>query len=110
MAKRVQEIAKKIGFDWKNKMDVFDKIEEELKELKMAIRKRKRREVKEEFGDFLFSVVNLARHIKVNPEEALQEATDKFWFRFQALRRKLRKKGRSVKLKEMDEIWEKIKQ
>ncbi len=105
-AKKVQLIAKKVGFDWRDKKGVFDKVLEEIKELKKAIRRKEGKEVEEELGDLFFSLVNLARHLQIDPEKALRKASKKFAKRFWAMR----KKGKKRKtLREMDKIWEEIK-
>ncbi len=111
-AYHLSEEASKFGFDWKDEGGVLNKITEEMKELKRAIKRGKREEVREEFGDLLFSLVNLSRHLKINPETALTKATAKFWRRWQGVKREMKKKGRELNetnLKEMDEIWERQK-
>jgi tetrapyrrole methylase family protein/MazG family protein len=112
-AYRVQEKVSRVDFDWKNKEDVFSKIEEEIDELKRASLKRmKKSRVEDEMGDILFSWVNLARHLKINPEFALRRTIDKFVKRFNYIERQLRK--RKIPLKEaglplLDSLWEEAK-
>ncbi|MFH1336890.1 MAG: nucleoside triphosphate pyrophosphohydrolase [Candidatus Zixiibacteriota bacterium] len=113
-AYRVQEKVSRVDFDWKNKEDVFSKIEEEIDELKKAsIKKMKKRRVEDEMGDILFSWVNLARHLKINPEFALRRTIDKFVKRFNYIERQLKK--RKIPLKEaglplLDSLWEEAKE
>ena len=113
-AYRVQEKVSRVDFDWKNKEDVFSKIEEEIDELKKAsIKKIKKRRVEDEMGDILFSWVNLARHLKINPEFALRRTIDKFVKRFNYIERELKKK--KIPLKEaglplLDSFWEEAKE
>jgi len=113
-AYRVQEKVSRVDFDWKNKEDVFSKIEEEIDELKKAsIKKIKKRRVEDEMGDILFSWVNLARHLKINPEFALRRTIDKFVKRFNYIERQLKK--RKIPLKEaglplLDSLWEEAKE
>lgn len=112
-AYRVQEKVSRVDFDWKNTEDVFSKIEEEIDELKKAsIKKMKKSRVEDEMGDILFSWVNLARHLKINPEFALRRTIDKFVRRFNYIERQLRK--RKIPLKEaglplLDSLWEEAK-
>jgi tetrapyrrole methylase family protein/MazG family protein len=113
-AYRVQEKVARFDFDWKNAMEVFTKIEEEIGELKKALgrKKKKRDEIEDEVGDILFSWVNLSRHLKVNPEFALRRTTDKFIRRFGYVEEELKK--RRVPLKEadlplLDSLWEEAK-
>jgi tetrapyrrole methylase family protein/MazG family protein len=107
-AYRVQEKASKVGFDWNNKLDVWKKVEEEVKELQQAQAEGNHKDVESEFGDLLFALVNYARFINVNPEMALRKATEKFITRFHAVESELKKRGKRIEdssLREMDEIW-----
>jgi tetrapyrrole methylase family protein/MazG family protein len=112
-AYRVQEKVSRVDFDWKNTEDVFSKIEEEIDELKKAsLKKMKKSRLEDEMGDILFSWVNLARHLKINPELALRRTIDKFVKRFNYIERQLRKK--KIPLKEaglplLDSLWEEAK-
>jgi len=102
-----------VGFDWPSAEDVVDKIEEEVGELRDAVRAHEgHARVEEEMGDLLFSIANLSRKLGVEPESALRRANEKFSKRFEALERELEKDGRSVQdatLDEMEEAWGKIK-
>ncbi len=109
MARRVQENASQVGFDWRNVEDVFEKVNEELRELREAKDPRK---VEEEFGDLLFSIVNLSRFLGVDPEGALRKATQKFVERFKRMEEMIEKDGlvfEELSLEELDRYWEKAK-
>jgi MazG family protein len=117
-AQRTQEKAARVGFDWKDAAGPIAKIEEELGELKAEIAALKSEKpadlerVKEELGDLLFSVCNLARHLKVDSESAVEGTTQKFARRFRAVGAVAAERGRSLKdmtLAEMDEIWDEVK-
>lgn len=111
-AELIQDRVKRVGFDWKNKEDVLNKMEEEIKELKEAIRKKQKKEIENEIGDILFALVNFSRHLNLSAEESLKKACQKFIKRFKKLEKEFEKMGKDLKeasLKEMDEIWEKIK-
>jgi len=107
-AKVIQERASKLGFDWNSREGPLKKIDEEIDELKRAKMKRKRFE---EMGDLLFSCVNLARHLKIDPEGALRSANKKFVKRFRKILKILKKerKGKNLSLEEMDRVWDRIK-
>lgn len=109
-AEKVQKKAASFGFDWEDINGAYDKIYEELEEVKSA---KTQEEIEEEVGDLLFSVVNLARFLKVTPEIALANATNKFTRRFEKMEREANNRGKELselKLAEMDEIWIKIKE
>ncbi len=111
-ANRIQEKVKAVGFDWEERHQVWDKVEEELLELKREISIENQVKVEEEFGDLLFSVVNAARLYNINPETALEKTNKKFMKRFSYLESKTIKKGQSLKnmsLDEMNLIWEEAK-
>lgn len=111
-AHRVQAKAATVGFDWQRAEEVWEKVHEELNELKEACASQDQRRVEEEFGDLLFSLVNLSRFIGVNPEDALRQTVEKFIRRFKAVEEVLRERGKSpseASLAEMDEIWERQK-
>ena len=117
-AQRTQEKAARVGFDWKDAEGPLEKIEEELNELKAEIASRRSDSpadsdsVKEELGDLLFSVCNLARHLKVDSESALEGSTAKFARRFRAVESAVKAQERELKemsLAEMDEIWDEVK-
>lgn len=107
-AHRLQEKASKVGFDWKRKEDVWEKVVEEIGELHAAETKRSYNHLEEEFGDLLFALVNYARFLKVNPESALSRSTKKFTKRFQRIEEEIRGRGKRLEhstLEEMDAIW-----
>ncbi len=112
-ADRIQEKVAGVGFDWENPEQVYEKVAEELGELKHEIRCQNRDKIEAEFGDVLFSLVNYARFLKVNPENALERTNKKFIKRFQYLEEKARENKRSLKemsLEEMEVFWEESKQ
>jgi XTP/dITP diphosphohydrolase len=110
---RIQEKARAAGFDWEKPEQVWEKVEEELAELKQEMEKDQSQEKKEsEFGDLLFSLINYARFIGVNPEDALEKTNRKFIKRFQYLERESQKDGKKMDemtLAEMDEYWNRAK-
>lgn len=114
-AYRMQEKAAGVGFDWENKEQVWDKVEEEIRELKDEVERAgtgNRERVTEEFGDLMFALVNYSRFIKVNPMDALEVANKKFRNRFNFVEEKARKMGKSLvdmSLDEMNELWEMAK-
>ncbi|HAV23056.1 MAG TPA: nucleoside triphosphate pyrophosphohydrolase [Bacteroidetes bacterium] len=111
-AHRLQEKVSKVGFDWNRKEDVWSKVEEELRELHEAENEGNSSQIEEEFGDVLFSLVNYARYLSVQPEEALRRSVEKFSDRFRVVEDTLREQGRSpeqASLEEMDRIWESTK-
>lgn len=106
-AVKIQNKAKKIGFDFISYEEVFDKIEEEIKELKVEIVDKKRENMEQELGDLLFSIVNLGRALKINPEDALTHSNKKFIHRFKEMEKleNLKEIGRD----EMEKLWNKVK-
>lgn len=111
-ANRVQEKVRAVGFDWDIREQIWDKVQEELTELKEEVKAENVREIEKEFGDLLFSVVNAARLYNVDPETALEKTNRKFINRFNYLEEQTLKKGRSLKemdLDEMNVIWEEAK-
>ncbi len=109
---RMQEKASKVGFDWKDKEPVWNKIQEEINELKEVQSGVNHEKIEEEFGDLLFSLVNYARFIDVNPENALRRTNDKFIKRFSYIEKKLKENGKEITkstLEEMDKFWEESK-
>jgi XTP/dITP diphosphohydrolase len=112
-AYRIQEKASKVGFDWKEEAPVFDKISEELNELKENVQANKSKEdIEDELGDLLFSIVNYARFLKINPEDALRGTIKKFSGRFQKIEEFAKSNNKQLEemtLEEMDAIWEKAK-
>ncbi len=116
-AMRIQEKARGVGFDWEDKSQVWEKVEEEMQEFKdefsiesgQAIDKKR---AQGEFGDLLFSLINYARFVEINPEEALERTNKKFIKRFQYLESESKKDGKQLgemSLEEMDEYWEAAK-
>ena len=104
--------AAKVGFDWENADQIFDKLDEEVSELRAAIKKIDRANIGEEIGDLLFVVMNLARHLDVEPETALKKTNRKFRKRFKFIEDELRRENKSLEkanLKEMDGLWDKAK-
>ena len=112
-AYRIQEKASKVGFDWKDEKPVFDKIIEEINELRNNIDTGKPvKEIEDEFGDVLFSIVNYSRFLKINPEDALRRTIKKFRKRFQKIEKFAEENNKvldEMTLEEMDEIWNKAK-
>ena len=111
-ANRLQQKASYAGFDWDDINKVWDKLYEEIDELKEAHDCNNQTNMEEEIGDVLFSVVNLARHMKLDSEDMLRKANSKFVNRFKAIEKELITRGKEVStatLDEMDEIWNKIK-
>jgi len=110
-AQRTQERAAKVGFDWPDSKSVWEKVREEVFEFEDELAKPDNRK-EEEFGDLLFSLVNLARHEKMDPEHALREATRKFERRFRLVEAEVEASGRpmaSFTLAELDAIWDRVK-
>lgn len=110
-ASRIQEKARGIGFDWDNKDQVWEKVQEEIQELKVEIETNSNK-IEDEFGDVLFSLINYARFIGVNPESALEKTNKKFIKRFQYLESESKKDGKELSemnIEEMDEYWERAK-
>ena len=95
-AHKVQSRASKVGFDWDNTDDVFGKVFEEIDELKAAYKSRNEADIHEELGDLMFSVINLSRFLKVNPELALNDSTDKFVNRFRKIDKEIKNKGKNI--------------
>ncbi len=111
-AYRMQSKAATVGFDWENVHQVWEKVEEEINELKQSIDDNSPQEIEMEFGDLLFAMVNLSRFINVNPEDALRMAIEKFSARFRQMEKEVADSNKSLhdmKLEQMDEIWEEIK-
>jgi len=112
-ASRIQEKAKAVGFDWEEPHQVWDKVQEELQELKEEVKQNSSPErIEDEFGDLLFSLVNYARFIGVNPEDALERTNRKFIKRFQYLESKASASGKKLQdmtLSEMDVYWNEAK-
>ncbi len=112
---RAQKITKKasqVGFDWENIDGVLKKIEEELKELKAALKSKEKDQIKDEMGDIIFSLVNLSRFVEINADEALRSSIKKFTDRFSHIEEKLKDQGKTpsdATLEEMDRLWDEAK-
>lgn len=104
--------AAKVGFDWENADQIFEKLDEETAELRSAINNGDKTNIDEEIGDLLFAVMNLARHLDVEPETALNKTNRKFRQRFKFIEDELKREGRSLEsanLKELDDLWNEAK-
>ena len=111
-AVKLQKRAARVGFDWPDASHVIDKIAEEAQELKEAAETLPQDKIEEEFGDLLFVLANLARHMKIDPEAALRRANAKFTRRFERIEALLTAQGRSPEdstLEEMDALWDRAK-
>lgn len=111
-AYRIQDKARNVGFDWKEKENVWDKVHEELEELKAELAKDDKENSTQELGDFLFSVINAARLYKLNPDNALEKTNQKFIRRFNYVEDHSLKQGKNLKdmsLEEMDKLWDEAK-
>lgn len=111
-AHRLQDRASKAGFDWEKREDAWRKVEEEVCELHRAIEQGDQDETEREFGDLLFSLVNYARFIEVNPENALRQSVASFTRRFKYIEERLREAGKDIhssSLDEMDALWNEAK-
>lgn len=123
-AMRLQEKAKQVGFEWEDKEQVWEKVEEEIKELKLAVSnlqpgvnardtERLQADIEEEFGDLIFSLINYARFLQLDAENALERTNKKFIHRFTQMEQEALKTGKNLddmSLEEMDAIWNSIKQ
>lgn len=111
-ANRIQDKVAGVGFDWEEPQQVFEKLQEELGELQDEVNEGNQQEIEAEFGDVLFSMINYARFLKVDPENALERTNKKFIKRFQYLESKAKELGKTLKemtLEEMDVYWEEAK-
>lgn len=111
-AARIQEKVRGVGFDWDNRDQVWDKVQEEIGELNEAVESKNQDEIENEFGDVLFSLINYARFIDINPENALERTNKKFIKRFQWMEEKInadQKTMGEMTLNELDEYWNKAK-
>ena len=111
-AYRIQDKARNVGFDWKEKEDVWEKVQEELEELKVELAKGDKENSTQELGDFLFSVINAARLYKLNPDNALEKTNQKFIRRFNYVEDHSLKQDKNLKdmsLEEMDKLWDEAK-
>jgi len=111
-AHKLQKRAARVGFDWEKTADVFKKLEEEIKEFKKALKKKKQSEIEDELGDIFFMLVNISRFVGVNPEDALRKTISKFISRFRYIEMKAADKRKNLSdmtLKEMDKLWDEAK-
>lgn len=111
-AMRLQEKAKQVGFEWENKEQVWEKVDEEIAEMREAIKEGKQEEIEQEFGDVIFSMVNYARFLQIDAENALERTNKKFIHRFSQMEKQAMNTGkdlRQMSLEEMDAIWNSIK-
>lgn len=111
-AYRMQEKARGVGFDWENAGQVWEKVNEEIQELQCEMKKGDHESIENEFGDLLFSLVNYARFIGINPEDALERTNKKFIKRFKYIEEQTNKQGKNLReltLVEMDAFWDKAK-
>jgi mazG family protein len=111
-AYRIQDKARNVGFDWEKKEDVWEKVTEELNELKAELAREDKENSTKELGDFLFSVINAARLYKLNPDNALEHTNQKFISRFTYVEQQAKKLGKELKnmtLEEMDNLWNEAK-
>lgn len=112
-ALQVQSRASRVGFDWQNNIDVLKKIKEEVAELEEALNKKERNSIEDELGDLFFSLVNMTRTLKMNPEDLLNKATSKFIKRFKYIESEVTASGKdwkSFSLIDLDEMWESAKE
>ena len=106
---RIQEKVRGIGFDWDDKSQIWDKVLEEMNELKVEVENRNIDRIESEFGDVLFALINYARFIAVNPDDALERCNKRFIKRFQIMESKLKKEGKdlsAMNLEEMEKYWQ----
>ena len=111
-ARRLQDRAAKVGFDWEKAEDVFKKLDEELGEFREALEAKDRNRMEDELGDIFFMLVNISRFIGVNPEDALRRTISKFIHRFRHIEMKAAEQGRKLSemtLSEMDRLWDEAK-
>jgi len=111
-AEKLQKKASKVGFDWRNLEEVKEKVLEEWNEFWNAVQKGDKREIEHEFGDLLFALVNLARFLKIDPEEVLQKANERFIKRFSYVEKKVKESGKpweEFTIEELDKLWEQAK-
>ena len=109
---RIQEKVRGVGFDWDDSEQVWEKVQEELQELKMEIKVGDKAKTEQEFGDLLFSLINYSRFIDINPEDALERTNKKFIQRFQQMEAVLNEEGKELSemvLSEMNMYWERTK-
>ncbi len=109
---RIQDKARAVGFDWDQPEQVWEKVQEEMEEFKQEVESGDREKLESEFGDVLFSLINYARYLKINPEDALERTNKKFISRFNYMEEKIKGQGKSLadsSLEEMDVFWNEAK-
>jgi XTP/dITP diphosphohydrolase len=112
-AHRIQDKARNAGFDWEQKEDVWEKVQEEIHELQQEIDTMDNEKMENEFGDLFFSLINTARLYKINPDNALERTNQKFIYRFNYMEQKTKEQGKSLKdmsLNEMELLWQEAKE
>ncbi|MEI6190416.1 MAG: nucleoside triphosphate pyrophosphohydrolase [Chitinophagia bacterium] len=112
-ALRIQEKVKHVGFEWENKEQVWEKVEEEIAELKAEVAAQDQQKMEQEFGDVLFSMINYARYLNIDPESALEKTNKKFKRRFELMESYAKQNGldlAQMSLEEKDTIWKKMKE
>lgn len=111
-AYRIQEKARAVGFDWEQPEQVYEKVKEELNEFESEVKKGDLKKAENEFGDVLFSLINYARFLGINPEDALEHTNKKFIKRFSYMEEKVKAQGKQIadcKLEELDKYWNEAK-
>lgn len=111
-AYRIQEKARAVGFDWEKPEQVFEKVKEELTEFETEVKNKNQQAAEKEFGDVLFSLINYARFLNINPEDALEQTNKKFIKRFGYMEAKVKEQGKQIadcKLEELDNYWNEAK-
>lgn len=111
-AYRIQEKAKAVGFDWEKPEQVFEKVKEELNEFEFEVKNKDQKNAEKEFGDILFSLINYARFLNINPEDALEQTNKKFIKRFGHMEERVKEQGKQIadcKLEELDSYWNEAK-
>ncbi len=111
-ASRLTEKAARVGFDWRRTEDVFDKLDEEIGELREAVASGEASKIEDEIGDLLFTIANIARKVGANAEEALQSTNRKFMRRFESMEKQVHERGQNLdqlELEEMDALWDAAK-
>ena len=111
-ALRIQEKVKHVGFEWENKEQVWEKVEEEIGELKAEIEANHQAKMEQEFGDVLFSMINYARFLNIDPETALEKTNKKFKHRFERMEQYANAHGldlASMSLQEKEALWQQMK-
>ena len=108
-ASRLTEKAARVGFDWRRTDDVFDKLDEEIGELREAVAEGDAAKIHDEIGDLLFTIANIARKVNVNAEEALQSTNRKFMRRFESMESRAERNLDQLTLEEMDQLWDEAK-